>query len=71
MWTHNRSKLIKDLNESALGLIREAEYASPEQAAELIELASNLDRLRVSMLQHRNRPIISTQYTSMTPANCA
>jgi len=71
MWTRNRTKLIKDLNESALGLIEEAEYTSPEQARELVELASTLDRLRVSLLQSQNRPTVSASYICMLPANCA
>jgi len=71
MWTRNRTKLIKNLNETALGLIEEAEYTSPEQARELVELASTLDRLRVTMLQDHNRPTVSTSYIRMLPANCA
>ena len=71
MWTRNRTKLIKDLNETALGLIEEAEHAIPEQAHELVELASTLDRLRVSLLQNQNRPVVSTSYTCMVSANCA
>jgi len=71
MWTRNRTKLIKNLNETALGLIEEAEYTSPEQTRELVELASTLDRLRVSLLQNQNRPTVSTSYICMQPANCA
>ncbi len=71
MWTHNRNKLVKDLNETALGLIEEAVYASPEQARELVELASTLDRLRVSCLQSGNRPFVSAPYIKVMPANCA
>jgi len=71
MWTRNRTKLIKNLNETALGLIEEAEYTSPEQTRELVELASTLDRLRVSLVQDQNHPTVSTSYICMQPANCA
>ncbi len=71
MWTHNRRRLVKDLNETALGLIEEAEYASPEQARELVELASTLDRLRVSFVRSRNRPFVSAPCIKAMPANCA
>jgi len=71
MWTRNRTKLIKDLNETALGLIEEAEYISPEQSREMVELASTLDRLRVSLLRNQNRSMVTTSYTCRVPANCA
>jgi len=71
MWTHNRSKLIKNLNESALGLIDEARHVSPEQAKELVELAGDLDCLRVRLMQAQNGPIIDLPGIRFAPANCA
>ena len=71
MRTHNRSKLIGDLNETALGLIAQAETVPPEQAYELIELAGTLDKLRVSLLQKRRYMLSAPAYTDIVPANCA
>jgi len=67
MWTHNRSKLINDLNETALGLIDEAEYTTSEHSVDLIELAGTLDRLRVELIQDRNRPNTNTHVATDTP----
>jgi hypothetical protein len=71
MKTHNRSQLISDLNETALGLIAESELALPEKAYELKELAGTLDKLRVSLLQRGNYPRTAPHYLNVIPANCA
>ncbi len=71
MRTHNRSKLIADLNETALGIIAETEITRSDDNHELIELAGALDKLRVSLLQKQNCHISTVRYFNVVPAKCA
>jgi len=71
MWTNNRPKLIKDLTHCALGLIAEAEYASPEQAHDLVELAGTLDRLRVKLISEQQQNMAQTRFVTLPSTRCA
>jgi len=71
MWTNNRPKLIKDLTHSALGLIAEAENASPEQAHDLVELAGSLDRLRVKLISEQQHSMPETRFVTLQSVRCA
>ena len=50
MQTLRRKRLADQLNETALALMAEARVVPPMEAKELRELATELDRVRVSML---------------------
>lgn len=57
----HRPQLIKDLTDTALGLIAESETVDPQKARALVELAGTLDRLRVNMISDGKRPQILTR----------
>lgn len=58
----HRPQLIRNLSNTALGLIEEAEALDPQDAKALVELAGSLDRLRVKLISN---DLAGREFTSL------